>query len=182
MDRALVVVAATSADLRERAHGASVEAALQERYEVTIIDLVAEGITPAMSRTERAAYHTDDPIQDPTLAGHARLVMGAAALVFVFPTEWWTPPAVLQAWVERVFVPGVSFVLDRRHRVAPNLTRLTALGGVTTHRRPEAIARGGDGARRMLVRTIRLNAPRRVRTAWVTDPKRDVILARIGRL
>ena len=95
-------------------------------------------------------------------------------------------PSWLQAskppWIERTFVPTVAFVLDARNRVRPNLRTLRAIAGVTTHAHPDVIADGGDGARRMLLRTLRLNAPRRVRTEWLLDPDSAQIADRIGRL
>lgn len=178
----MMVIAPLSPDGRELQHAQAVRRALADRCIVETIDLVAEGVTSAMSRTERLRYETPEPIVDAGLAVHADMVSRAGVLVFVFPTPWWTPPAIVQAWIERVFVPGVAFVLDRNNRVRPALGELRAVAGVTTHQRPEVIAQGGDGARRMLVRTLRLNAPRRVRTEWLVDPDEDEITSRLARL
>lgn len=182
MDLALVVVAPLTSDGRELEHAQTVRHALREKRIVETIDLVKEGVVPAMSRTERLRYETGDPIVDPAIAVHADLVTRAEVIVFVFPTRWWSPPPVLKAWLERTFVPNVAFVLDARNRVRPNLRNLRAIAGVTTHAHPEVIADGGDGARRMLLRSLRLNVPRRVRTEWLVDPDRDHITDKIGRL
>lgn len=182
MDLALVVVAPLSADGREIAHAQAIRHALREKRIVETIDLVSEGVVAAMSRTERLRYETDEPIVDPAIAVHADLVARAEVIVFVFPTRWWSPPPELKAWIERTFVPNVAFVLDARNRVRPNLRNLRAIAGVTTHAHPEVIGDGGDGARRMLLRTLRLNAPRRVRTQWLLDPDSDEIADGIGRL
>ncbi len=182
MDLALVVVAPISADDREIRHAHAARRALSPRHVVETIDLVAEGVTPAMSRTERLHYESGDPIVDPTLAIHAEAVRRAGVMVFVFPTRWWTPPQVLKAWLERVFVPGVAFVLDEQRRVRPALGELRAVAGITSHQRPDAIEHAGDGARRMLLRTMRLNAPRRVRTEWLVDPHERQISERLGAL
>lgn len=181
MESALVVVA-SSPDGEERHHASVAEGLLSTRYEVTVLDLVRLGVATAMTATERRAYHSDQPIVDPLIADHARRVADATAILFVFPTAWWTPPPVLKAWVERTFVPGVSFVIDDRSRLAPALTRLRAVGGITRQERPGEIRRGGDGARRMLLRTLRLNARGRVRTAWVVDPTDDAIRRGLGRM
>lgn len=182
MDLALVVVAPLSPDGREIRHAQIVRRVLGKSRVVETIDLVAEGVTPAMSRTERLRYETDEPIVDSVIAGHAALVVRAETMVFVFPTQWWSAPPVLKAWMERTFVPGVAFTLDSKRRVRPSLGQLRALAGVTTHERPDAIAEGGDGARRMLLRTMRLNAPRRVRNEWLVDADEATIEARIGSL
>lgn len=182
MDLALVVVAPLSEDGRELAHAHTVRRVLRSRRIVETIDLVSEGVVPAMSRTERLLYETSSPIVDPIIEVHAELVARAEMMVFVFPTRWWSPPPVVKAWMERTFVPGVAFVLDSRNRVRPNLRQLRVVAGITTQQHPEAIAEGGDGARRMLLRTMRLNAPRRVRTEWLIDPTETEITERIGRL
>jgi NAD(P)H dehydrogenase (quinone) len=182
VDLALLVVAPLSSDERELRHAQAARQALAPRHVVETIDVVAEGITPAMSRTERLHYETAAPIVDAHLEIHAGMVRRANVMVFVFPTRWWTPPQVLEAWIERVFVPDVAFVLDERRRVRPHLTELRAVAGVTSHHHPDAIARAGDGARRMLIRTMRLNAPRRVRTEWLVDPAEDEIERKIGAL
>jgi putative NADPH-quinone reductase len=182
VDLALVVIAPLSADERELRHAAAVRQALQPSMVVETIDLVTEGVTPAMSRTERLRYHSDTPVVDPQIETHADLVARASLMAFVFPTEWWSPPPVLKAWIERTFVPGIAFVLDEQNRVRPHLTELRTIVGVTTRRRPELIANGGDGARRLLLRTMRLNVPRRVRSEWLIDPDEATITARVGRL
>lgn len=182
MELALVVVAALSADDRERHHASVARRALRSSHVVETIDLVAEGVTPAMSRAERLRYETDGPIIDPLIEAHATLVTRAEVMVFVFPTAWWTPPQVMQAWLERTFVPGVAFVLDDRNRIRPNLSSLRAIVGITTQSRPNVLADGGDGARRILLRTMRLNAPRRVRTEWLVDAADTKIEQTLGKL
>lgn len=182
MDLALLVMAPTSPDGRELHHAQTARLSLRHNFIVETIDLMAENVTPAMSRTERLRYQSGDPVVDPAIGVHTELVARADAMVFVFPTRWWTPPPVLKAWIERVFLPDVAFVLDDRHRVRPNLRQLRAVVGITTHSHPEVIAGGGDGARRMLLRTMRLNAPRRVRTDWLVDPDDSAIARRMSRL
>lgn len=182
MDLALVVVAPLSSDGRESHHARIVRRVLGESRIVETIDLVAEGVTPAMSRTERIRYETGDPIVDPLIAAHADLVARAQTIVFVFPTMWWSAPPILKAWMERTFVPGVAFTLDAKGKVRPDLRDLRALAGVTTHERSEVIGTGGDGARRMLLRTMRLTAPRRVRAEWLVDADDTEIESRIGNL
>ncbi|MDX1448439.1 MAG: NAD(P)H-dependent oxidoreductase [Acidimicrobiia bacterium] len=180
MELALVIVAA-SEDGPEHHRAGVARRALAASHVVDTIDLVAEEVTPAMSRSERLHYETSTPLLDQTIETHADLVSRAATLVFVFPTVWWTPPPVLQAWLERTFVPGVAFQLDERHRLRPNLHALRAIVGITSHYHPEVMADGGDGARRILLRTMRLNAPRRIRTGWLVDPDDAQIDAELGK-
>lgn len=142
---------------------------LAGRYETRLLDLPALGFEVAMSAEEHRAYHGDHPIRDPMVAEHADLATGAEIMVFVYPTVWWGPSPHIKAWLERVLVPGVAFVLDHRNRVRPNLHRLRAIVGVTVHLQPaDELARAGDGGKKILLRALRLNVPHRLRTEWLT--------------
>lgn len=172
MQRALVVVAAR--DELHRSLAAEAIDALSGSYDVVALDLIAEGFVPAMSGAERRAYHSERPIVDEEVARHAELVQRASVLVFVFPTGWWSPPPVLKAWLERVLVPGVAFTFDDRHKVRPNLHHVQAIVGVTTYGQPRPVRRwGGDGARHMLLRALRLNVPHRARRVWISAERRE---------
>ena len=162
---ALLVLGATDPFHQRLAEAATT--GLERRFTVTCLDLVAQGFVMAMSAEERRAYHGNHPILDPQVASHARLVAAAAALVFVFPTRLWTPPPLVKGWLERVLAPGVAFVFDSQHRVRPNLRTVRSIGGITTTTQTAAEVRaGGDGSRTTVLRTLRLNVPGRVRTAW----------------
>ena len=75
-----------------------------------------------MSLAERRAYHSDQPLVDPVTVAHADLVRRAEVLVFVYPTWWSGPPAILKGWLKRVLVPGVAFRFDGAGKVRPALT------------------------------------------------------------
>ncbi|MCW7494288.1 NAD(P)H-dependent oxidoreductase [Leptospira sp. 2 VSF19] len=46
---------------------------------------------------------------EPDLIQSQRLISESDHLVFVFPSWWASMPAVLKAWIDRVFLPGFSF-------------------------------------------------------------------------
>ncbi|MCW7458149.1 NAD(P)H-dependent oxidoreductase [Leptospira bandrabouensis] len=48
-------------------------------------------------------------ILEPDLIQSQKLIMEADHLVFVFPSWWASMPALLKAWIDRVFLPGFSF-------------------------------------------------------------------------
>ncbi len=163
----LVVAAYEPADAVGESLVAAVVTGLGEGRDVRVLDLPALGFTPRMSAAERRAYHTEEPIVDPMVREHAGLVAAATALVFVYPTRWWQPPAVLKAWLERVLLPGVAFVFDDDHKVRPNLHRVQAIAGVTTYDMPKReVGRVADGGRRILLRAVRANAGRKTKTSW----------------
>lgn len=166
---ALVVVAHPSADSYCHALAARATAGLTAAgHHVTVVDLYALGVRPAMSAEERHAYHGDQPILDPLIEEHAALVRRAEALVFVYPTWWSGLPAILKGWLERVMVPGVGFVLDERTgKVRPALRQVRHIVGISTYGSPRTYVRlVNDNGRRILTRALRLSCGFRARTRW----------------
>ena len=155
---------------------------------MTTLDLYALGFAPAMTPAEREAYDTDQPLIDPLAAEHARLVQRAQMLVFVYPTWWSGPPAILRGWLERVFVPGIAFRFDARGKVRPALTNVREIVGISTYGSPRRFVKLlNDGGRRMLTRALRLNCGWRTWTTWLplysldtlTDAERAGFLERV---
>jgi putative NADPH-quinone reductase len=138
-------------------------------HAVTVLHLDDEGFRPAMSAAERLAYHSDTPILDPHVGRHAALVEQAEALVFVYPTWWAGPPAVLKGWLERVLVPGVAFHLDpTTKRVEPALRHVRRLVGISTYGSSRLYVRVlGDPGRRTILRALRMLCARRCRGTWL---------------
>ena len=168
--RALVVYAHPSPDsLTHALYEAATAALAAAGHEVVGLDLYAEELVPAMSEAERRAYHSDQPILDPTVARHAELVRWADALVFVYPTWWMGLPAILKGWLERVLVPGVAFHLDPvTNRVVSDLGSVRRVVGITTYGSSwRAVRLVHDGGRRTLLRAVRMLFGRRCRTAWL---------------
>ena len=188
--RALVVYAHPSPDsLTHALYEAATGALTAAGHDVVGLDLYAEELAPAMSEAERRAYHSDQPIIDPTVARHAELVRWADALVFVYPTWWMGLPAILKGWLERVLVPGVAFHLDpATNRVVSDLGAVRRVVGVTTYGSSwPAVRLVHDGGRRTLLRALRMLCGRRCRTAWLalhsvdtaTPGERDRFVARV---
>ncbi len=159
-------------------------------HHVTALDLYALGFAPAMSRAERAAYHGDAPLIDPMTAHHAQLLQRAETVVFVYPTWWSGPPAILKGWLERVLVPGVAFRFDSRGKVRPSLTNIRRIVGISTYGSSwKYVKLVNDGGRRMLTRGLRLNCGWRTSTTWLGlysidtrgDAERAAFLDRVER-
>ncbi len=111
---------------------------LRERLEeqgeaVEIADLAAEGFDPRWTVGDHEAYHEARPGDAGVLAEQAR-VERAEHLVIAFPVYWWSMPALLKGWVDRVFITGWAFSAEERGM----------LGGLTGHLLPVA---GVDAAR-----------------------------------
>jgi NAD(P)H dehydrogenase (quinone) len=100
----------------------------------TIIDLYAEAFDPRLGAAERAAYYGGEPAApDEAIARHAALLAEAETIVFVFPTWWFGPPAILKGWIDRLFAPGIAFDHSPGFGpIVPRLTRLRHAAVVTT--------------------------------------------------
>lgn len=142
MTRALVLFAhpcpeSFSAALKDR-----VVATLTGRgWEVDLCDLNREQFDPVLGEAGRRGYH-DSPANRAPVQDYVDRVMAAQALVMVFPVWNFGYPAILKGFLDRVFLPDVSFRLVDG-KVAPNLTHIRKLAAVTTY--------GGNRMRAFLV-------------------------------
>lgn len=122
---ALVVLAHPLAgSLSHRLAGTAASALRGAGHETAVLDLYAEGFEPRLSGEERGGYYgTAAPGAD--IERHAALLREAERLVFLFPTWWFGPPAILKGWIDRVFSPGIAF--DHSPGFGPIVPRLTKL-------------------------------------------------------
>ncbi|MCC6490034.1 MAG: NAD(P)H-dependent oxidoreductase, partial [Candidatus Hydrogenedentes bacterium] len=73
-------------------------------HEVTLEDLDAQQFEAAMTPSERASYY-DGPYSTQAVAGYVERLRSAEAIVLIFPTWWFGPPAILKGWFDRVWGP-----------------------------------------------------------------------------
>lgn len=104
---------------------------------VAVADLDAEAFDPRFTLADRHAYRTGHDAPADVAAERARLDH-VDDLVLVFPVYWWSMPALLKGWVDRVFGNGWAF------RVGPDGRIVRLLGDLTVHFVPIA----GDDAGR----------------------------------
>jgi len=154
-------------------------------HAVDLWDLQAEGFDPVMTAADWHDYRTGTGGNATDLARLA----AAEVLILIYPTWWGGPPALLKGWFDRLWRPGVAFHLDQL-ALRPGLTRLRHLGVVTPHGGPRWAAwLTGQPGRRMVMRGLRVCAPKRCRTFWLamyraedgSDLHRAAFLARVRR-
>ena len=147
--------------LFESAVGALEEAG----HEVDALNLYAEDFTAAMSREERLAYHDVPGNLTPEIKPYVDRLRAADGIVFIHPVWNYGYPAILKGYFDRIFPPGVSFILvggdgdgNDKGKLVPNMRNIKKVAYVTTY--------GGDRFRTMLMG----DPPRRLarRWAWVT--------------
>lgn len=73
-----------------------------------IADLAAEGFDPRFTEADMALHLMQAPPPADVAAEHARLEK-ADALVLVYPVYWWSFPALLKGWIDRVFTQGWAY-------------------------------------------------------------------------
>lgn len=93
--------------------------------EVEFAHLAQEGFDPRFSASDRADYRAGTISGTDVLAEQARLDR-ASDVVLVFPVFWWSMPALLKGWIDRVFITGWAFELGDDDRVLGKLGHLTA--------------------------------------------------------
>lgn len=95
-----------------------------EPSSVEIADLAAEGFDPRFTLADRRTYLSGGHFAPEVLAEQRR-IDGADHLVLVFPVYWWSMPALLKGWIDRVFINGWAFEIDAENGMRRNLGRLT---------------------------------------------------------
>lgn len=134
---------------------ATVTEALKQRgHEIDACDLYAEKFPAIMSRADRLLYH-EIPANRALARPWIERLEAAEALVMVFPTWVFAPPAILKGFCEKVFVPGFAFELvDGKVRGA--MRHLKCVGGVSTYGGTRLRAfLAGDPPRKLLTRILR---------------------------
>lgn len=156
-------------------------------HDVDALDLYAEDFEPRLSSAEREAYH-DLQSNRANVSGYVDRLLSAEALVLVYPVWNYGFPAILKGWLDRVFLPGVSFALVDG-AVQPTLHNIKKLVVVTTYGGSRwRTFLMGDPPRRLVKRMLRAlikpGAPVRYLTHYdfnnSTETSRAAFKARIG--
>ena len=168
-------------------HRATVDGLKAAGHEVDDCDLYAEGFDPVMSRQERLAYHDEASCTKPVQAYVDRL-RAAEGLVVCAPVWNYGYPAILKGFLDRVFLPGVSFRLVNG-KAAPNLQHIKKMATVTTYggSRLRTFLMG-DAPRKWFKRTMRALIYPFARAKYLAlydlnradDAKRAAFLARVS--
>lgn len=168
-------------------HACVVETLAFRGWDVDDCDLNAEDFDPIMRRAERRVYH-ETPANASLVRDYVTRVRSADALVMVFPVWNFGYPAIMKGFLDRVFLPGVSFRLVDG-RVKPHLTRIRKLAAVTTYGGPRFRAMMmGDPPRKCVTRAL-WGVCRPDKTRYLalydmnraTDVKRKAFLNRVVR-
>jgi putative NADPH-quinone reductase len=135
-------------------------------HAVDLLDLYAERFDPVLSRAERLGYH-DVASNRAHVADYVARLMAAEGLALVAPIWNFGHPAILKGFFDRVFLPGVTFMLEGG-RVVPGPAALRKLVAIHTYGAPRWKAwLAGDPPRRVVVRILGGLLARRRRTRYL---------------
>lgn len=167
-------------------HRAVVETLRAKGHTVDDCDLYAEGFDPVLSCAERVGYHTQPDNRAP-VAGYVERLLAAEALVVVSPIWNFGHPAILKGFMDRVFLPGVTFVI-RDGRVQRGPLKLRKFAAIHTYGGSRRVAWWvGDPPRRVMMRVVggllAPRAPKRYLALYdmnnATESQRAAFLARV---
>jgi len=136
---------------------AIVESLERAGHRVIATDLYREGFDPRLTEQERRSYF-EAPYAADAVAGPIELLRQIDGIVFCFPQWWFSMPALLKGYFDRVWAPGIAFTHDpARGRVTPLLTGIKLFGVVTSYGSPWWLARfyAGDPCRKVLLRALK---------------------------
>lgn len=107
--KCLVVIAHPDADsLCHSLAQSAIQVLTDAGHEVEVEDLYRSGFSPSMTVVERRSYYAP-PFDASTAQDRIERLLGAEALVLVFPTWWFGFPAILKGWFDRIWAPGAAY-------------------------------------------------------------------------
>jgi NAD(P)H dehydrogenase (quinone) len=170
-------------------HRTLVESLAKAGHQVDDCDLNVEGFDPVMTRKDRIEYN-DVAINRARVAPYVERLLAAEALVLSFPVWNMGFPAILKGFVDKVFLPGVSFTLSENGDYTPCLHNIKRLGVACTYggdRLRTFLA--GDPCRRFVTRSMLCNCAPRAKCDYVAlydmnhkrADRREAFLKRVAR-
>jgi NAD(P)H dehydrogenase (quinone) len=142
-------------------------------HDVRLRDLYAEGFDPVMGAQERRGYHTHGENERP-VADHLADLRWCEALIFVYPTWWYGPPAMLKGWLDRVWIPHATFEMPQPGKpIGPVLTNIRHIGAITTLGSPWWWWTFGVRAPGRLLTGLSVLCARGCRTFWLAHHQMD---------
>lgn len=120
-----------------------------------LIDLYQQQFQPVLSVDDFIALQNGTIVDD--LKKHQQLVAEANNLIFIYPIWWFSQPAILKGWIDRVFSSGFAYI-DDENGFTPLLTDKSATVIVTLGSQQETLLQYGmdDFIKIMTVGTLNL--------------------------
>ncbi|WP_417687174.1 NAD(P)H-dependent oxidoreductase [Roseibium sp.] len=146
----------------------------EQGHEVRLRDLYEEGFNPVMHADERRGYHDEGDNVAP-VAEYVEDIVWCEMLVFVYPTWWYGLPAMLKGWLDRVWLPHVTFSMPTTEAGSrPKMQHIRAIAVVTTCGASWWLSKlVGEPGRKTILRGLRALCAPRCRTLYLAHYKMD---------
>lgn len=147
-------------------------------HTLRVVDLYEENFQPVLTREEREAYLDNTELLTERVRDHVDNLHWAEGLVFVFPTWYYGPPAILKGWLERVWLPGVTFEVATKKgsKTTSKISHIKRLVVVTTSGSPAWwLAVIGNPGKRLFLRGLRILFNRRCKSTWLQLHEMNVV-------
>ena len=165
---------------------------LASGHDLRCHDLYREGFDPVLSTEEWQNYLTRTDTIIAKHPDHVADLQWAEGLVVIYPTWYYGAPAILKGWLERVWLPGITFEVSdgRERRPKPKLQNIRLFVGITTSGSPWWWIRLiRDPGRSLWTRGLRPLFNMRCKLVWqqlynmnhTTDADRAGFLAKVER-
>jgi putative NADPH-quinone reductase len=128
--RALLVVAHPRSDsLTARSAGRAREHLEKRGLTVDLLDLHAEGFDPRMTVRDEPDWADPDKRYSDEVRAHIKRVDAADVIVVVFPVWWFSVPAIVKGWVDRVWNNGFAYGREPSRLAGKRMLWLGLAGG-----------------------------------------------------
>lgn len=106
----LLVTAHPRADsLTHAVAKAFTEAAKSNGHEIEVADLMAEEFDPVLREPDEPDWANSNKIYSAAVQSEMARIERNEATVMVFPVWWWSLPALLKGWIDRVWNNGWAY-------------------------------------------------------------------------
>jgi NAD(P)H dehydrogenase (quinone) len=105
----LVLAHPRRASLTGQVADAFAEAAFSKGHEIDWADLVQEGFDPVLREADEPDWTDPRKAYSPEVQREMARVLENEATVMIFPVWWWSVPAILKGWIDRVWNYGFAY-------------------------------------------------------------------------
>ena len=147
----------------------------QGGHDVVATDLYRERFQPAMTEDERRSY-MGNGYNGRAVAPYIETLRSVEGFILCYPHWWFSMPAMLKGYVDRVWAPGTAFVYDAKdNHLEPNLRHIKLFGAVTTYGSPWWVVNlyAGNAGKKVLMRGMKPMCARDVRSFYLAHYDMD---------
>lgn len=109
MNILLVIAHGRQASLTHAAAEAFAEGARAQGHKVDVADLVAEGFDPVLRAEDEPDWNDPGKTYSAAVRQEMERIERNQATVIFFPVWWWSMPAILKGWIDRVWNHGWAY-------------------------------------------------------------------------